>query len=240
LSFKINKRYKDIFDFYIHRGEKTPFSIGTIVVLAFFFLMLIVATFSQLHFSHPWLTYIKDIGFEYNLKETAYTPQVPVMLFAIYILGRNYSILLFILYLITGLFIWPIFAFGGGVGYMQNYLFGYFLGFLVAIITAGTILKNSIKLKERMLASLAGVISIHATGLIYCVFLAIFKVIDFSLIGAIVSVLSGKNILYDILFTVVMFLIAPYIKNVFWVCMKPKPDKPKKSRKYRHTIQNNL
>ena len=239
MKFKINKRYKDIFDLYIHRGEPTPFSLGTIVVFAFCFLILIVATFSQINFSHPWFIYIKDVGMEFDIKNVAYTPQIPAMLFIIYILGKNYSIAFFILYLIVGFFVWPIFAFGGGLGYVQNYIFGYFLGFLVAIFVTGTMLNKSLDFKMRMLAVLAGIVSIHVTGFIYCVILAIFQVIDFGLILPIVKVLSGEKILYDLIFSIIIFLFIPYIKNVFWVCMKPKANKIKRTKIYRHRIQNN-
>lgn len=236
MSLKVSKRYVDIFERYIHRGEPTPFTLGTLVVFALCFLILIVATFSQFNFSHPWFEYVKGIGFRYTLKQVAYTPQIPAMLFIIYILGRNYSIILFIAYLLIGFFVWPIFAFGGGLGYAQNYLFGYFLGFIFAIIISGTILMKSQKLNYRMVSSLAGVFSIHTCGFIYCLILAIFKIIDFSLIFPILSILSGKKIVYDIIFCSLIFLIVPYIKNILWICMKPKPDKPKKSR---HKTQNN-
>ena len=234
LNFKISKRYKDIFDLYIHRGEPTPFSLGTLVVFAFCFLILIVATFNQFNFSHPWFIYIKDVGLDYHLKTVAYTPQIPVMLFIIYILGKNYSVALFGLYLIVGFFIWPVFAFGGGLGYAQNYLFGYFLGFIFAILITGSMLNKSLDIKTRILSALAGVGAIHLTGLLYCILLAIFQIIDFGLIAPIVRILTGEKILYDIIFSILIFLIAPYIKNVFWVCMKPKADNPKISKKYRH------
>ena len=223
---------------YIHKGEPTPFTLGTLVIFAFCFLILIIATFSQLHFSHPWFINLEGVGIELAVKNVQYIPQIPAMLFIIYMLGKNYSIILFILYLLIGFFVWPIFAFGGGLGYAQNYLFGYFLGFIFAIISVSFILKKSINLKNRLLGALVGVLSVHITGFIYCILLAIFKVIDFSLIMPIVNTISGTNIIYDIVFSLLLFSIIPYIKNVFWICMKPKADDRRKPRKYRHTIQN--
>ena len=231
--FKISKRYKDIFDLYIHKGEPVPFTIGTIAVWGFCFLMLILTTFTQLNFSDSWLKCLSGAN------EAVYSPQIPVMLFIIYLMGRNYSILLFITYLITGFFFLPIFAFGGGVGFAQNYLFGYFLGFLVAIFTVSLLLKKSIGIKMRILAALAGVFSIHVTGFLYCFILAIFQVIDPGLILPIIKALSANKLLYDILFGLIILLIAPYIKNIFWICMKPKADDSKKSRKSLRKIQSN-
>ena len=226
--FKINKRYADIFEQYIHKGESTPFTIGTLVVCAMCFLILIISTFSQITFSHPWFEYVQGQGFHYIMKTVAYNPQFPVMIFIIYILYRNYSILLYILYLLCGFFVCPIFAFGGGLDYIQNYFFGYLLGFIFAILIAGKILKNDNSIKSRLVAGSLGIVSIHTTGLIYCVFLAMFKVIDFNLIGPIVYVVTITKIIYDILFSILFLLIAPYIKNILWVFMRPVSSRKKK------------
>lgn len=228
----INKRYKDIFERYIHRGEPTPLTIGTLVVCALCFLILIVATFTQVNFSHVWFD---------GPKEVAYSPIIPAMILIIYILGKYYSLLTFVLYLLTGFFIWPIFAYGGGLGSFQNYLFGYFLGFVLAILISGTILNINQKIKTRMLAALFGVVSIHICGLIYCIILALFKVIDFNLIFSIVNVISASKIIYDILFSLLVIFFAPYFKNILWVCMKPKADnKLKNTCKRNKIIRDNI
>ena len=235
-----NKRYKDIFEKYIHRGESTPFTLGTIVVVAFCFLLLIIATFTQFEFHHPWIEYIKGSGFKFVQKNVAYTPLIPAMIFIIYLLRRRYSLFLFVLYTIIGFFVIPIFSFGGGYGNVQNYLFGYFLGFIFAIFIEGFVIKKSQNILYRVLAALAGVFSVHICGFIYCVILAIFRVIDFSFIILVVSVLSGGKIIYDTIFSILVILIAQYIKNIFWICMKPKTIKDSKhSKKHSHRLSNN-
>lgn len=231
----ISKRYKDIFERYIHRGEPTPLTIGTLVVCALCFLILIVATFTQFNFSHPWL----DENFSLCDKLVAYNPIIPAIIFIICILGKNYSLLVFFIYLIVGLFVWPIFAYGGGISYFQNYLFGYFLGFILAILISGTIININRNIKTRLLAALFGVISIHLCGLIYCIILAIFKVIDFNLIFSIVNVISASKIIYDLIFSSIVILLAPYIKNILWVCMKPKADNKLKNVCKRNNIISN-
>ena len=236
----INKRYKDIFDQYIHKGESTPLSIGTLVVCAFCFLLLIISTFTQLTFSHPWFEYIKGMGFAPAFKNVVYTPQIPVIIFIIYILGKKFSYLTFLIYLLVGFFIWPVFIYGGGIDYIKNYLFGYLLGFVFAILFSGTVLKFGQTIKLRLLSAIIGVFTIHIVGFIYCIFLAIFRIIDFNLILPIAKVMSSK-FFYDLIFSSIALLIAPYIKNIFWICMKPKPtsNKPKKSKKFRHKKLNN-
>ena len=222
---RINKRYKDILEQYIHKGEKTPFTIGTLVVCALCFLLFIIASFTQFNFSHLWFKFQMGSGFGIYTKHIAYNPIVPTMIFIIYLLGKKYSSILFAFYLITGFFIWPIFVFGGGFSYIQNYLFGYLLGFVPAIIVSGSIFKLNQLIKTRIVGALLGVLSIHVCGFLYCFLLAILRKLDFGLIGPIVSTITFNKIIYDILFTLLMILIVPYIKNVFWVCMKPKVER---------------
>ena len=224
----INKRYKDLFEQYVHKGEATPFSLGTMVVCALCLLIILLATFTQFNFSHPWMKYFPTIGWEAFTKNVSYSPLLPAMIFVIYILGRNYSIFLFALYLIIGFFIYPIFVFGGGIDYLQNYLFGYMFGFVFAILIMDFILKIAINIQARVLAAVFGVLAMHACGLIYCIILAIFRIISFGLVIPILTEISLGNILYDIIFSILIVLVAPYIKNVLWTCMKPRGDKMKK------------
>ena len=84
--FKISKRYKDILEEYIHKGESTPFTIGTLVVCGLCFLLLIIATFTQFNISHPWFNYIEGQGFVYTIKTIPYNPQFPIIILITYIL----------------------------------------------------------------------------------------------------------------------------------------------------------
>jgi len=226
--FKINKRYIDILEQYIHKGESTPFTIGTLVVCAMCFLILLIATFTQITMSHPWIEFVQGQGFQYTVKTIAYNPQFPIIILITYLLYKSYSVLVYILYLLCGFFIYPIFAFGGGFEYIQNYFFGYLLGFLFAILIAGTIFKKEHSVKSRILGATLGTIAIHLTGFVYCIFLAIFKIIDFNLIGPIFYVVTISRILYDILFAIILLIIAPYIKNFLWIFMRPLSSRKKK------------
>lgn len=221
----INKRYRDIFNSFIYKGEKTPFSVGTLVVLAFCFLLLIIATFTQIPIPIP--SFVNEPGRLFEFKTLLYNPQICMMIFCLYLLKRVFSYILFAIYLIVGIFIWPIFVFGFGFEVFQSYLFGYFLGFAVAIYCAGAIFSLANTLKARLLASTIGVIIIHLVGIFYCFILALFGAIDFSLLSPIFTTVTGSKIFYDIIFSILLMLIAPYIKNIFWVCMKPKLERNK-------------
>ena len=214
---KINKRYRDIFEQYIYKGQKTPFTLGTLIVCGLCFLLILVTTFTQLNFSMRVLKFV----------DGTYCPQIPAMIFIIYLIGRMYSLITFVLYLLVGFFIYPIFLFGGGLEYIKTYPFGYFLGFIFAIFIVGALLKFKHTKRVRILCAILGVFAIHTCAFIYCVILAIFKAIDFSMIPLIINVVSGSKFGYDIVFSSLIMLVAPYIKNFFWICMKPKMDRKK-------------
>jgi len=125
------------------------------------------------------------------------------------------------------LFVLPVFLFSGGVDNFQNYVFGYFLGFLPAIIIMGTILHIDQHLKSRLLGAFLGVSSIHITGFIYCLILAVIKVVDFSIVIPVFQTLTLSRYMYDLIFSLLIVTFSPYIKNIFWICMKPKMDKKK-------------
>ncbi len=220
-----NKRYKDIFEQYIYKGQKTPFTLGTLIVCALCFLLILVTTFTQLNFRLPVLSF--SDGFSIVMKEVSYSPQIPAMIFIIYLIGRLYGLITFLIYLAIGFFVYPIFLFGGGLEYIKTYPFGYFLGFICSIFIVGWLLKYQHTIKLRLLCAVAGVITIHFCAFLYCVILAIFREIDFSMIPLIVNVVSGSKFWYDIVLSSLLMLVAPYIKNFFWICMKPKMDKKK-------------
>lgn len=227
----ISKRYKDVFEQFVYNNQKTPLTLGTLVVCALCFLMLLISIFTRITIVHPWFSF--DDGFEVVAKTINYSPQIPVMVLIIYLLRKGFSLLTFSAYLLVGFFVWPIFVFGGGLSYFKNYLFGYMLGFFVAIFIAEIFLKRGQDLKNRVLMAVSSVLSMHLCGFLYCIILAIFNVIDVELVTPIVSASSGNKILYDLIFSIGIIIIAPCIKNILWTCMKPKFDKVKKPKNRR-------
>jgi len=223
----ISKRYKDIFKQYLYKSGSTPFTLGTIVVCIFCFIMLLISSFTQFVISHNWFTFSFSEGFNIIRKMVPYGPQIPLVVFIIYLLGKRYSYAVFGLYLLIGLFVWPILVFGGGMEYFKNYLCGYFLGYFLAVFTTGSMISYSQTVLARVIAAFLGVFSIHAVGMTYCVLLAIFGKLEFSMIFPIVKAITFAKIQYDLLFTILLLLAGPYIKSVFWVCMKPKINKKK-------------
>ena len=222
----MNKRIRGEFEEIIYKGEKTPFSLGTLTVVALCLLLLIVGTFTQLGIVHYWT--VPDSETLFGMKKYSYIPQIPLVLFIAAILGARFGILVIILYLIVGFFIWPVFALGGGLGYIKSYFFGYILGYFFAMVFASRVLFfDKFSYKSIAYASVVGVLSIHFCGILYTGVLGIFRLVNFSFIKEALSTLSGDKIIYDVVFSFIFIAASIPIKQFLWLSMK-NYSKPKR------------
>ncbi len=216
----MNKRYKDQIEEFIYKGEKIPLSIGTVVVCLLCLLFIITATFTQINVSH-FIPTVDAMGdFVFKNVSNPYVPQIPVVIFIAAILGPVFAFLTMILYLLVGFFIWPVFALGGGLEYIKSGLFGYILGYIFAVVPVGRILERKYSLKNILLASIIGVLSIHICGMLYCVLLALLKVVSFSYVSSAIHSLGGIKTLYDVVISFIFLLIAIPTKMVLWIAMR--------------------
>lgn len=210
----MNKRLKDEYAEFVYKGEPTPFSLGTLAVVGFCTVLLIVATFTKIDISHWWL--FNDGGLEWGVKKHSLVPQIPIIMMMSAFLGARFGVLVVILYILTGFFIWPVFGFGGGLEYVKSYFFGYILGFLVATIFAGRILSHKFDIKNMLYASVIGVLAIHICGILYSFILGFFNSSAYRID---VSHLYSQ-IVYDVIFSMIAILLAKPIKYILWVAMK--------------------
>lgn len=225
----MNKRIRGEFEEIVYRGEKTPFSLGTLVVVCLCLLLLIVVTFTQLNLTHYWPVGLEDTIFGFGTKNYMYIPQIPVVLFIAAILGARFGSLVIILYLLIGFFIWPVFALGGGLGYIKSYFFGYILGYFFAIVFASRVLYyDKFSIKSMLYASLIGVLSIHFCGILYTAILGLFHLVNFAFIMEALSTLNGDKVIYDIVFSFIFIALSIPVKSILWLMMKnysrPKRD----------------
>ena len=111
----------------------------------------------------------------------------------------------------------PVFALGGGWRYIFEFGFGYIIGYLPAAFAAGTILKRGYSYKNTAKAVLAGVLTIHATGVLYMILLAFLKHMGLSFIFDWIISQSGIKILYDFVFSYLAVLVAKYARIILWL-----------------------
>lgn len=84
------------------------------------------------------------------------------------ILGRNRGAIAAALYLILGLAGLPIFAGGGGIGYVLQPTFGYLIGFIAgAYITGAVAHGGALSVRRLLAASFAGLLVVYAMGMCY-------------------------------------------------------------------------
>lgn len=98
-----------------------------------------------------------------------YTLQLLFVLLAGLFLGAKYGTISVIVYVILGLIGIPVFADGGGFGYILNASFGYLLGFIAGAWIAGWLAEHlRIGVMKRMLISCyAALVAIYGFGLPY-------------------------------------------------------------------------
>ena len=100
------------------------------------------------------------------------TLQTLMVMFTGLILGGRLGALSQLVYILVGLMGIPIFAHGGGPGYVLQPTFGYLLGFVCGAYVIGKITENRSPLKRSLLflALLAGTLAIYIPGVtvLYC------------------------------------------------------------------------
>ena len=97
-----------------------------------------------------------------------FTLQFFFVLMAGLILGGKLGGISIACYVILGLIGLPIFAAGGGIGYVVRPSFGYLLGFIVAAFVTGALSeKFKVNYRNYLISCLAGFIVTYAIGIVY-------------------------------------------------------------------------
>ena len=224
----MSKRYTKQLNSFKYKGEPIKITPGTLILTAFCVLLLIVATFTQITFSHfhlpfdtlPFLTQApneSDILHHFT-KTYKYIPQIPTVFFIVALLGRKFGILAICGYILLGMF-FPIFALGGGFSYLFEYGFGYILAFVPAIFFSGTLLKIKTDFLRIVLLSTLGVLAIHILGVLYMLFVATLRHAPMDLVMGWITSQSGVQILYDMFFSVIAIYFGRFARKILWIIM---------------------
>ena len=224
----MTKRISKQLSSFKYRGEPIKVTIGTLLLTAFCILLLIIATFTQITFSHfhipiDALPFLSNDPTDYEIvnhftKTYRYILQIPVVFFIIALLGRKFGILASCAYSVLGMF-FPIFALGGGVSYLFEYGFGYILAFIPAIFFSGTLLKIKTDFLRIVLLATLGVLAIHILGILYMLFISTLRHAQIDLISSWIASQSGVQILYDMLFSVIAIYLGRISRKVLWIIM---------------------
>ncbi len=225
----MNKRLRAQYQKFVYKDQQTPFSVGTLCVVLLCLLGLVVATFTQVDISHFW--FAKGGTGGVVVKTYPYVAQIPILLGVVGVLGTRFSLVTVFLYVLIGLFLWPVFALGGGLGYVKTPLFGYILGYFPAVVIAGTLLAKGKTFKTVPLAALCGVLAIHLCGILYTVVLGVFKFVDLNTVFSAVLASTCTKISYDFIASILALLISIPAKYVLWIAMDNGSDARRRKRR---------
>jgi biotin transporter BioY len=187
------------------------------VLILFCILLIIGASFINLNIKHYILPL--DIFTNKNLTTNDFIfsfyfiPQIPIVMFVNAFLGRRMALTTIILYIIIGLFFVPVFGLGGGIKYLFEYGFGYILAYIPAVALSGRIL-NKYSFLDMAKATITGVFTIHIIGILYMIFVALFKHAGGNFISSWIVAQSGLKIFYDLVGSFILILIGKYL-NAF-------------------------
>lgn len=224
----MTKRISRQLNSFKYKGEPIKITLGTLLLTALCVLFLIMATFTQVTLTHPFipsdaLSFLSVDQSEYEIAEHftktyRYIPQIPMVFFIMALLGRKFGILAILGYIILGMF-FPVFALGGGVSYLFEYGFGYILAFIPAMFFSGTLLKVKTDFLRIILLGTLGVCAIHVLGILYMLFIATLRHAPMDLVSSWIASQSGVQILYDIFFSVMAIYLGRFTRKLLWIVM---------------------
>ena len=103
-----------------------------------------------------------------NSFELPITMQIPTIILLTLLFDRKVVFKAFTIYIILGLFIFPVFHQGGSIGYLLTPNFGYLLGIFPIIIIIDKLNKrNKIKISDFLIKGFLAISSLHLTGITY-------------------------------------------------------------------------
>ena len=214
------KRLKDELDTFNSENKKLRITLGTLVVMGWCVFLIIISTFTQLDFHHYIFSSWNPADPEFlKTKHCLYIPQIPTILFIAALIGSRFGITSVVIYILLGLTCFPVFALGGGIGYLFQYNFGYILAYVPAVFIVSFMLKDKFNFISTAKATILGVLTIHIIGVFYLILMAIIHRDPFSEVVGWITMQSGTKMVYDFIFGYLAILLAKPVRQVLWVSM---------------------
>ena len=147
-----------------------------------------------------------------NSFELPITWNIPTLILLTLIFGRKAVFSAFTIYIIIGLFFYPVFLNGGSIGYLLTPDFGYLLGTYALIRIIDNLNKNNnLKVINFLKNGFMAIIALHITGIIYNVVPSI-TYNQFNLFFYNLGKYSAGKILYHLITLLPLLLLIKPIK----------------------------
>lgn len=225
----MTKRIEKQLNRFKYQNQPLKLNLAVLGLIGICSFLIVITTFTQFDFTHfilplDALSYIGDDFknpsiMSHFLKHYRYIPQIPAIMFIAALLGKKFGITSVLIYILTGLFFAPVFALGGGLGYVFQYGFGYILAYIPAVFFSGSILNSGLTYRNMAQATLVGVLTIHIAGILYMLFIATLQKENPALILGWISAQSGTKIIYDMIFGFLAMVAAKFTKKALWIAI---------------------
>ena len=167
---------------------------------------LIISTMLPFYISLPFIHQSS------NNNEIPITWQIPSTILLTLIFNKKVLFRAFSIYMILGLFIFPVFQQGGSLGYLLTPNFGYLLGTYPLIIIIDILnKKNKLNIWNFLKNGFLAILAMHLTGIIYNFILLIFHN-KFSIFLYNLGKYSAVNIGYHLIIIIPLILLIKPIK----------------------------
>lgn len=200
------------------KQNKVKVPINNFILVILCTLLIIGATFIDIDIKHFIIPAGFSFGKHFEQQDFVYSfsiiPQIPMLMFVSSVLGKRLALTSTCLYIFVGLFVFPVFALGGGITYVTEYSFGFIIAFILGVGVAGTFFNKQYSFLNMLLGTVLGVLTIHAFGMLYMCLLALIKQEGILFIKTWIGAQSGLKIIYDVVLSFVCVLIGRYI-NAF-------------------------
>ncbi len=203
------------------------FGAGVALIVIFCAFLMVIATFTPIQliiitipeeaFSDTIEFFSHSNSIDRITRVLNYIPQIPVVIMIASMLGAKTGMIAILLYVVTGLAGFPVFASGGGIDYLFKIRFGYIMGFFAGIFVTGKLLEKSPNRLNIMKAAIFGVIAIHIIGIIYLgAVLLLERESVYAILGWVLQ-LSGMQIFYDVFFGIIAAFTGRLLRYALWV-----------------------
>lgn len=138
----------------VKSGKTTTINIYAMTACAMFFVIIVLGAFLR-----------------FPIPPVPITLQLQTVLLCGMLLGRRYALISVLLYLIAGLIGLPVFASGGGIGYVFMPTFGFLVGFAPGAYFTGLLIRKPPRdtWLSYVAAGIVGTATIYAAGVLYFV-----------------------------------------------------------------------